>query len=149
MEMNVRYCGTLPRKGMKGKFIVLSFYQSCTVQNSNCFLWMSIWKTKAPLKAAFFVWAVFLGKILTIDNLRKNHIIVVVCSKRVGRQMTIYCYEVATTLSNDFYSRINLAWVMRRLVYFLETWRGLWGNPHIAAMWKMMLVSRLPLMVSL
>jgi hypothetical protein len=30
------------------------------------------WKSKAPPRVAFFVWMAVLGKILTLDNLRKN-----------------------------------------------------------------------------
>jgi hypothetical protein len=36
-----------------------------------------VWRTKVPLRAAFFAWLAALGKILTIDNLRKQHVIVV------------------------------------------------------------------------
>jgi hypothetical protein len=39
--------------------------------------WKSVWWTKVPLRIAFFVWLVALGKILTMDNLRKRHVIVV------------------------------------------------------------------------
>ena len=38
--------------------------------------WKSIWKSKAPTRVAFFVWMAVLGKILTLDNLRKKNIIV-------------------------------------------------------------------------
>jgi hypothetical protein len=38
--------------------------------------WKSIWKSKAPSRVVFFVWTAALGKILTMDNLRKKNIIV-------------------------------------------------------------------------
>ena len=38
--------------------------------------WKMIWKSKTPLRVAFFVWSAVLGKILTLDNLRKKNIIV-------------------------------------------------------------------------
>jgi hypothetical protein len=38
--------------------------------------WKSIWKSKTPPRVAFFVWTAALGKILTMDNLRKKNIIV-------------------------------------------------------------------------
>jgi hypothetical protein len=41
--------------------------------------WKSIWKTKAPPRVAFFVWAAALGRILTTKNLRRRHIIVIDC----------------------------------------------------------------------
>jgi hypothetical protein len=34
------------------------------------------WKSKAPPRVAFFVWTAVLGKILTLNNLRKKNIIV-------------------------------------------------------------------------
>jgi hypothetical protein len=37
----------------------------------------SIWWTKVPLRAAFFAWSVALRKILNMDNLKKEHVIVV------------------------------------------------------------------------
>jgi len=37
----------------------------------------SIWRTKIPSKVAFFAWSAALGKILTMDNIKKRHIIVV------------------------------------------------------------------------
>jgi hypothetical protein len=37
----------------------------------SSFMWKSIWKVKVPPRVAFFVWTATLGKILTLDNLRK------------------------------------------------------------------------------
>jgi hypothetical protein len=56
----------------KGKFDVRSFYRTLVCNNVSPFPWKSIWKTKAPLKVAFFAWAAALGKILTLDNLRRR-----------------------------------------------------------------------------
>jgi hypothetical protein len=41
------------------------------------FPWKNVWMTKVPLRVAFFVWLTGLGKIFTMDNLRKQRIIVV------------------------------------------------------------------------
>jgi hypothetical protein len=41
------------------------------------FPWKSVWRTKVPLMVAFFVWSAALGKILTMENLGKRHVIVV------------------------------------------------------------------------
>ena len=38
-------------------------------------LWKIVWKSKAPPRVTFFVWMAVLGKILTLDNLRKKNII--------------------------------------------------------------------------
>jgi hypothetical protein len=37
----------------------------------------SIWSIKAPSRVVFFVWTMTLGKILTLNNLRKRNVIVV------------------------------------------------------------------------
>jgi hypothetical protein len=59
------------------KFEVKSYYHMLIVSTSFMFPWKSIWKVKALLRVVFFVWMVALGKILTLDNLRKRNIIVV------------------------------------------------------------------------
>jgi hypothetical protein len=61
----------------KGKFDVKSFYMVLVCKDDVLFFWKSIWRTKVPLKVAFFAWSTALGKILIMDNLRKRHIIVV------------------------------------------------------------------------
>jgi hypothetical protein len=54
----------------KGLLKVKSFYSlACT--RSSRFPWRSVWRTQAPSRAAFSVWCASLGKILTLDNLRK------------------------------------------------------------------------------
>ena len=56
----------------RGKFEVRSFY-NILISNVNFpFPWKSIWHTKAPPRVAFFVQSAALGKILTLDNLRKK-----------------------------------------------------------------------------
>jgi hypothetical protein len=56
----------------KGKFEVRSFYFALAPVEPIPFPWKSIWRTKAPPRVAFFVWTAVLGKILTMDNLRKR-----------------------------------------------------------------------------
>lgn len=58
-------------------FVVSSFYSVLICNDYIHFPWKSIWKTIAPLRATFFAWSAALKKILTMDNLRKQHIIVV------------------------------------------------------------------------
>ena len=54
----------------------------------------SVWRTKSPPRAAFFVWLATFGKILTLDNLRKRQVVVInrcfMCKKdgRIGRSLT-------------------------------------------------------------
>jgi hypothetical protein len=61
----------------KGKFEVRSFYSILTSFVSFPFPWKSIWCTKAPSRVAFFVRSAVLGKILTLDNLRKKNMVLV------------------------------------------------------------------------
>jgi len=57
-------------------FAVKSYYKVLSSPIQSSFLWKSIWKVKGPPRVAFFVWTATLGKILTLDNLRKKNIIV-------------------------------------------------------------------------
>ena len=41
------------------------------------FSWKMVWKSKVPLRVAFFSWTAVLGKILTTDNLWNRHIAVI------------------------------------------------------------------------
>jgi hypothetical protein len=54
---------------------VKSYYHVLFTPVSFHFLWKSIWKVKAPSRVEFFVWMAVLGKILTLDNLRKMNFI--------------------------------------------------------------------------
>jgi hypothetical protein len=73
------------------------------------FPWKGIWKVKVPRRVSFFVWTASLGKILTLDNLRKRGLIVVkscyMC-KRSGESINyllLHC-EVAHTLWSVLFS---------------------------------------------
>ena len=61
----------------KGKFKVKPFYKALSNLDHEVFPRKSIWRTKVPLRVAFFKWTTALGKILTHDNLRKRNIVVV------------------------------------------------------------------------
>ncbi len=39
------------------------------------FPWKSIWKPRVPTRVVFFLWTATLGRILTVDNLRKKNTI--------------------------------------------------------------------------
>jgi hypothetical protein len=43
----------------------------------SSFPWKRIWKPEVSSRVSFFLWVASLGKILTIDNLRKTKIILV------------------------------------------------------------------------
>ena len=96
--------------------------------------WKIIWKSKAPPRVAFFVKMAVLGKILTMDNLRKKNIIVVewccMC-KKSGESINhflLHC-EVAIELWNMVCQLFGVTWVMPgRMKECLESWRGQRGN---------------------
>ncbi|XP_059638831.1 uncharacterized protein LOC132281113 [Cornus florida] len=68
----------------QGRFDVRSFFRSLTAEPGGSFPWKSVWRSKAPLKVAFFAWTSILGKILTQDNLRRrNQVVVNRCSDSV------------------------------------------------------------------
>jgi hypothetical protein len=60
----------------RGLFKVKSFYSSLACIEGSRFPWKSVWQTQVPLMAAFFEWSAALGKILTMENLMKWHVIV-------------------------------------------------------------------------
>ena len=67
-----------------GKFEVKLFYQVISSSRSP-FSWRSIWRAYVPLRVSFVLWKTALGKIITLDNLRKKKVIVVewfACVKR-------------------------------------------------------------------
>jgi hypothetical protein len=98
----------------KEKFEVKSFYFILNSSISFHFPWKSIWRTKAPSRVAFFVWSAALGKILTLDNLRKKNMVLVnrcgMCKKEEESidHLLLHC-ESAQFLWNAFFSRFGLA----------------------------------------
>jgi hypothetical protein len=91
---------------------------------------------------AFFAWSVALGKILTLDNLRKRHVIVIdrFCLCKMNGESVDHLFlhwEVARALWNAIFSRFNLSWVMllRVVDLFACWWTG--GRLRSAVVWKM------------
>jgi hypothetical protein len=126
----------------KGVFKVKSYFSSLAGCEGSRFPWKSVWWTQAPSRAAFFAWSATLGKILTVDNLRKRKIIIVdrcyLC-ERDGETVDhlLLHFDVASTLWNHVFSRFGMSWVMpRRVVDLFACW---WkaGRSRSAAVWKM------------
>uniref|UniRef100_A0A2N9IN93 Reverse transcriptase zinc-binding domain-containing protein n=1 Tax=Fagus sylvatica TaxID=28930 RepID=A0A2N9IN93_FAGSY len=57
----------------------VKYYRALLPSADRYVPWKSIWKTKAPPRVAFFVWAAALVHILATDNLRRRHVIVLDC----------------------------------------------------------------------
>jgi hypothetical protein len=125
----------------KGVFRVKSYFGSLTCFGGTRFPWKSVWRSQAPLRAAFFTWSAALSRILTLDNLRKRHIIIVdrccLC-KRDGESVDhiFLHYDVASALWNIF-SRFGISWAMPRSVLDLVAcwWKS--GRSRSATTWKM------------
>jgi hypothetical protein len=126
----------------KGNFDVRSFYEALACKEVVHFLWKSIWRTKVPLKVAFFVWSAALRKILTLDNLRKRRVVVIdiCCMCKMNREsvdhLLLHC-EVARALWNAIFGRFSLSWVIPLQVVdlFACWWMG--GRSQSVVVWKM------------
>ena len=126
----------------KGKFDVCSYYNTLVRKEACPFPWKSIWSTKAPSRVAFFAWTVVLGKILTIDNLRKRNLIMInrccLCKSDEENVDHLFLhYEIARPLWYAVFSRFGLSWVMPSKVagLFASWWVG--GRSRSVVVWKM------------
>jgi hypothetical protein len=91
---------------------------------------------------AFFAWLTTLRQILTLDNLRKHHVLVVdwcCMSKRSGESMDLLLYNKATSaLWSVIFNCFWLSWIMpKRVIKLLACLRGLYSSPQSATAWKM------------
>jgi hypothetical protein len=112
-------------------------------EGSCLFPWKSIWKVKVPVRVSFFAWTAALGRILTVDNLRKRGLIVVDwCSmcKRSGESidhLLLHC-DVARALWSVLFSLFDVTWVMNgRVIDLLACWKGQRGNKMVLEVWRM------------
>ena len=122
------------------KFKVLFYSLACN--ESRRFPWKGVWRMQASLRSAFFVWLAALSKILTLDNLRKCHVIVInrccMCkrSEETVDHLLLHC-EVASALWYAIFSCFGMAWVMPRwIVDLLACWWSS-GRQRSAMVWKM------------
>jgi hypothetical protein len=88
---------------------------------------------------ASFAWSAALSKI-TLDNLRKQYIIVVDWCKKSGEivnHLLLHC-QLASALWNLPSIFFGLAWVMpSKVIDLFACWRGQLGSPQSEAIWKM------------
>jgi hypothetical protein len=133
------------KKGLfskKGIFKVNTFFHSLTHTIGARFPWECVWRTQAPSRASFFSWSAALGKIFTLDNLRKRYVIVInrccMCKKTeefVDHHL-LHC-DVASALWYSLFGLFGLSWVMpRRVIDLLACW---WSSDRSkrAMVWKM------------
>ena len=72
----IKWCGSMQRMDLSE---LKSCYRALTTRGSHAFPWKSIWRVKVPSEVAFFLLGQVRGKILTLDNLRRNIYIVNRC----------------------------------------------------------------------
>jgi hypothetical protein len=102
--------------GSKRKFDVRSFYNILASKEASPFPWKNIWRTKAPSRVAFFTKTAVLGKILTIDNLKKRNLIMInrCCLCKLDGEtinhLLIHCVDCS--LWYAIFSRFGLLCVM-------------------------------------
>ena len=124
-------------RGFKDKGFYLSFYPPTP------FPWRLVWQSKVGPRVAFFSWLTSLGKILTIDNLRKRRIIVLdwcyMC-KRCGElvdHLLLHC-PVAFELWSLVFCLCGIHWVMpHKVIELFESWQGKFGRHRNIDFWRL------------
>ncbi|XP_059650449.1 uncharacterized protein LOC132296254 [Cornus florida] len=116
----------------QGMFQVRSFFVCLSGFHGTSFPWKTVWRSKASLRVAFFVWTAAWSKILTLDNLRKRrHIIVNRCClcKINGESvdhLLLHC-PVAHDCWSLMFGLFGIHWVMPQTSWeLLDMWRGQW-----------------------
>ena len=131
------------RGSSKDGFQVRNYYKNLLLIAGIVVPWKRIWKTKAPPRVAFFVWVAALGRILTIDNLRRRHVIVLdwccMC-KESGESishMLLHC-PVARELWSFMCSNFGIQWVMPGgVLNLLYCWGDSCHSIRIRKLWDM------------
>ena len=121
---------------------VKQYYRSLSSPSIRSFPWRCVWKSKVPPRVAFFSWTVMLGKILTIDNLRKCGLILVdwccLC-KESGEsldRLLLHC-KVARELWDLVLGLFGVHWIMPRTVFdIFSTWQGPFGSRSNTLVWR-------------
>uniref|UniRef100_A0A2N9FMZ6 Uncharacterized protein n=1 Tax=Fagus sylvatica TaxID=28930 RepID=A0A2N9FMZ6_FAGSY len=101
-----------------GTFQVKAYYKALLPTAGLFVPWKSIWKTRTPPRVAFFVWAAALGRILTIDNLRKRHVIVIDWCYMLGLWIFFIVGVIVAAMS-----RVRKIWDLIPSCVFWCLWR--------------------------
>ena len=123
-------------------FTVGSYYRALSGTCHVSFPWKIIWKSRAPPRVASFVWTAALGRIMTIDNLRKRHVLILdwCCMCKKGGEtvdhLLLHCpfaWEVWSVVFDLF----GVFWVMpRSIVELLDCWQGNFGKHRNFLIWS-------------
>ena len=105
------------RRSSKEGFKVRSYHKYLSSSAGIAVPWKRIWKTNAPPRVAFLVWVAAMGHILTTDNLRRRHVMVLdwccMC-KENGESIShllLHC-SAAMEIWYFMFSIFGIQWVM-------------------------------------
>jgi hypothetical protein len=126
-------------------FAVKSYYTILSSPNSEepgSFPWKSIWKVKAPTHIAFFLWATTVGRILTVDNLKRRGFQLInrycLCKKdeEIINHLLLHC-EFSVDIWHLVLISFGVSWVTPGNVsQLLQCWKFFrHGHPR-EAIWK-------------
>jgi endonuclease/exonuclease/phosphatase family metal-dependent hydrolase len=124
-------------------FTVKNFYSCLCPSHFASFPWKSIWKVKVPPRIAFFSWTAALGNLLTIDNLRKRHLIIIdwccLC-KQSGESvdhLLLHC-SLARELWSMVFGMFGVSWVMPcHVLHLWAGWQVSFGDTRNMVVWRM------------
>jgi hypothetical protein len=95
-------------------------------------------KTQAPSRAAFYAWSATLEKILTLNNLRRRHVIVkdkcCMCKRNEKSVDHLLHCDVASAFLSVFFNRFGMSWIIPRCVIDLYDCRWSFGRPRSVAL---------------
>ena len=110
------------KKGFKvGVYYRLLDSDTDTATTDHLFPWKIIWRSKVPLRVAFYVWTVDFGNILTIDNLRKRKVKIIdwcymcKCNGESVDHLMLHC-PIISDLWSMIFSLFGVFWVMPKSV---------------------------------
>ncbi len=124
-----------------GIFDICSFYTVLRDSPNVAYPWKSIWRTKAPRRACFFVWTAAWNKILTCDNLSKRGYTLTswccmcCCNGETVDHLLLHC-PLAGVLWNWIFLIFGIHWVLSATVAsLLFSWQNGLGQ-HSSDIWN-------------
>ena len=124
-------------------FVVSGYYHSLSPSIATSFPWKMMWQSKVPPRVAFFSWTAALGKILTIDNLRKRHFVVhewcFMC-KRCGESVDhlLLHNPLAFEMGSMVFCLFGICWMMpQRVLDLLDCWSCNFRRHCNIVIWRM------------
>ncbi len=109
------------RPAKRQGFTVKCYYCSLSISGNTTFPW-KIWQSKVSPRVAFFSWTAALGKILTIENLRYQRLILLdwcrmcKCSGESADHLLIHC-SLASELWSMVFGLFEVQWVILEMLW--------------------------------